>query len=54
MSPVEIAALAVCLVCCSGGVAWLLYDMDKQIQFYKESMKQAEKESTLGEVEDEE
>lgn len=54
MSLFEIIVIGVSLVCCSGGIAWLLYDMDKQIQGYRMAMKQAEEESTLGLVEDDE
>lgn len=52
MSLVEMIVLGTSLVCCTGGVAWLLYDMDKQIKGY--AIKQAEEESTLGLVEDDE
>ena len=38
------------LLCCTGGVSWLLYDMRKQLKAYKD----AYDESTLGLVEDEE
>ncbi len=54
MSVFEIAVVAVGLICCTGGVGWLLYDMDKQIKAYREAMKRAEEESTLGLVEDDE
>ena len=54
MSLFEIIVIGVSLVCCSGGIAWLLYDMDKQIEGYRMAMKQTEKESTLGLVEDDE
>ena len=50
MRPIEIIILIIASICCTGGIGWLLYDMDKQIKIYK----QAYKESTLGLVEDEE
>ena len=48
--------LGICVAFCFGGVAWLLYDMDKQVQAYKNALYQqaAEEESTLGLVEDDE
>lgn len=54
MSLFEMIVIGTSLICCSGGIAWLLYDMDKQIKAYRMAMKQAEKESTLGLVEDDE
>ena len=39
------------LLCCTGGIGWLLYDMDKQLKTYKDAYK-AHQESTLGLVED--
>lgn len=53
MSLLEIILIGVALVCCIGGVAWLLYDLNKQVNAYREAMKQDE-ESTLGLVEDDE
>ena len=53
MSFFEIIVTVVALMCCAGGVAWFLYDIDKQIKEYS-AMKQAEEESTLGLVEDDE
>ena len=50
MSILEMIVLGTSLVCCSGGIAWLLYDMDKQIKAYKKALE----ESTLGLVEDDE
>jgi hypothetical protein len=38
------------LLCCTGGIGWLFYDMKKQLEAYKN----AYEESTLGLVEDEE
>lgn len=54
MSLLEIILIGVALICCTGGVAWLLYDMNKQIEYYRMTMKQDEEESTLGLVEDDE
>ena len=54
MSVLEMIVLGASLACCSGGIAWLLYDMDKQIKGYRMAIKQAEEESTLGLVEDDE
>lgn len=54
MSIFEMIVVGVSLVCCTGGIAWLLYDIDKQIKGYNLAMKQAEEESTLGLVEDDE
>lgn len=54
MSLFESVVIGISLVCCTGGVGWLLYDMDKQIKAYREAIKQAREESTLGKVEDEE
>ena len=51
MSILESIVLGACLLCCTGGIGWLLYDMDKQIKAYKEALN-AHKESTLGLVED--
>jgi hypothetical protein len=54
MSLFEIIVVGTSLVCCTGGVAWLLYDINKQIKGFRLTMKQAEEESTLGLVEDDE
>lgn len=50
MSLIEIIILVIASICCTGGIGWLLYDMEKQLKMYK----QAYKESTLGLIEDEE
>ena len=54
MTLLEGIVIGLSLVCCTGGIGWLLYDMDKQIKGYREAIKQTEEESTLGLVEDDE
>ena len=49
MRPIEIIILIIASICCTGGIGWLLYDMNKQIEIYKQTYK----ESTLGLVEEE-
>lgn len=49
MRPIEVIILIIASICCTGGIGWLLYDMNKQIKIYK----QAYEESTLGLNEDE-
>lgn len=50
MSSIEIIILVLASICCTGGIGWLLYDMEKQLKAYK----QACEESTLGLIKDEE
>lgn len=50
MSVFEMIVIGVSLVCCSGGIAWLFYDMNKQLKL----LEKAHEESTLGLVEDDE
>lgn len=50
MKPIELISLITVCLCCTGGVAWLFYDMYKQIKLFEK----AYEESTLGLVEDEE
>lgn len=54
MSVLEMIVTVVALMCCAGGIVWFSYDIDKQIQSYRMALKQAEEESTLGLVEDDE
>lgn len=48
MTFIEGFTMVVICLCCTGGIGWLLYDMDKQIKSYKK----AYEESTLGLVEE--
>ena len=48
MTTLQSIVLGLSLICCTGGTAWLIYDMDKQIKAYREALK----ESTLGLVEE--
>ena len=50
MVTLQAIVLGISMICCTGGTAWLIYDMDKQIKAYREALK----ESTLGLVEDDE
>lgn len=49
MSILEILITIASLALCAGGVAWLFYDINRQLEAVK-----AEEESTLGLVEDDE
>lgn len=42
MSIVDIVFIVVALVCCSGGSAWLLWDLRKQLKEYDEFMHKKE------------
>ncbi len=46
----EAIAMTICLLCCTGGITWLFYDMHQQLKYYKK----IEEESTLGLVEEDE
>lgn len=54
MTTFQTVVVAVSLLGCAGGVLWMLHDLNNQVNAYREVMKQAEDESTLGLVEDDE
>ena len=50
MTLFQIISLILVVLCCTGGVVWLFYDIDKQLK----ALKRAHEESTLGLVEEDE